>query len=136
MNPDVRTLNSSDYMGKITQASIVNALTWALTNDTSYSRTASRFIDLFFTDPNSGMNPNLNYGQVVRGPPGDQYGSFMAVVDLRGMTKVANAVQILRQSEALDWTPIRDQRMVAWGRKYINWLKTSSAAKKAAVAVK
>lgn len=136
MNPDVRVLNSSDYMGKVTQAGITNALSWVLTKDPDYSRTASSFIDIFFADNTTGMNPNLNYGQVVRGPPGNQYGSFMAIVDLRGVTKIANAVQLLRQSNAPDWTLDRDRRMVGWAKGYINWLQTSLIGKKSGTAAK
>ena len=123
-------------MGKVTQASITNALSWVLTKDADYSRIASNFIDLFFADNITGMNPNLNYGQVVRGPPGNQFGSFMAVVDLRGITKIANAVQLLRQSNAPDWTLDRDRRMVAWGKAYMNWLQTSPIGKKSGTAAK
>ena len=136
VNPDVRSLNSSDYMGKVTQAGITNALAWVLTRDADYSRVASTIIDTFFADNATGMNPNLNYGQVVRGPPGNQLGSFMAVVDLRGLTKVANAVQLLRQSNSPDWTLDRDRRLVAWAKSYLNWLQTSPIGKKSGTAAK
>jgi len=134
VNPDVRTLNASDYMGKVTQAGIMNALAWVLTKDGEYSRVSASYIDAYFASNTTGMSPNLNYGQIVRGPPGNQLGSFMAVVDLRGITRVANAVQILRQTAAPDWTLDRDRRMVVWAKSYLNWLQTSDIGKKSAAA--
>jgi len=123
-------------MGKVTQAGIMNALAWVLTKDGEYSRVAASYIDAYFASNTTGMNPNLNYGQIVRGPPGNQFGSFMAVVDLRGITRVANAVQILRQTSAPDWTLDRDRRMVVWAKSYLNWLQTSDIGKKSAAAAK
>lgn len=123
-------------MDKVTQAGITNALSWVLTKDQSYSRIAASYIDTFFSNNKTGMNPNLNYGQVVRGPPGNQLGSFMAVVDLRGITKIANAVQLLRQSNAPDWNLDKDRRMVNWVKAYLNWLQTSPIGKKASLAAK
>ena len=132
----MRTLNSSTYMGKVTDAGIANALAWVLTKNAEYSRIAATFIDAFFASNTTGMNPNINYGQVVRGPPGNQLGSFMAVVDLRGVTKISNAIQLLRQTNAPDWNLDRDKRMVNWAKAYINWLQTSPVGKKAAQAAK
>lgn len=123
------------YIGYVSQSSIFNAVSYALTGKSDYAKITATYVDAFFIDPKTGMNPNVNYGQIVRGP-GKQMGSMMAVLDVRGITKVANAVQILRQGKSPEWTVDRDKRMVQWATAYINWLKTSPIASKAAVAAK
>jgi hypothetical protein len=130
VNPDVRMLNGSSYANKISQTAIYNAVAYALSGDDAYSKTASTYIDTFFADPATGMKPNLDYGQIVRGP-GRHVGSFMAILDLRGMVKVVNAVEILRQTGAPQWTYDRDARLVRWATSYIGWLGSSPIAAKA-----
>jgi hypothetical protein len=47
------------------------------------------------------MNPNLNHSQVVRGPgKTSDIGGYSAVVDLKCMVKVVNAVLVLHAGRA------------------------------------
>ena len=79
------------------------------------------------------MNPNLNFGQIVRGPgPDGQKGTFTGVLDLRGMVKVCNAIQLLKAGGSSVWTKMRDDAMSAWLSKYSKWLDTSEIGQKAA----
>jgi len=79
------------------------------------------------------MNPNLNFGQVVRGPDASgQEGTFTGILDLRGVVKIVNAVLILRGTESSDWTYDRDQGLLQWSKTYANWLGSAPVATKAA----
>ena len=44
------------------------------------------------------------------------------------MTKIANAILILRKGGNSDWTPESDAAMIAWSREYITWLETAELA--------
>ena len=48
--------------------------------------------------------------------------------DLKGMTKIASAILILRKVPASAWTKDLDDKMNQWLSQYINWLETSSLA--------
>lgn len=135
VNPDVRSLNDSRYAVGLPQMAINNAIAYTLTRSRDYSSVAASYIETFFLRSDTAMSPALNYGQVVRGP-GKTEGSFMAILDWRGMVKVANAVQILRQIRAPDWTAQRDQAFVSWCRQYLHWLQTSPIGQKASRAAK
>ncbi|KAM6501239.1 Alginate lyase domain containing protein [Amanita muscaria] len=113
-----------------------NAMAWGLQSDrgsTVYSRSAVNFINTWFLNPDTKMNPNLDYAQIIRGPhqwQGSQYGlikcSKSGDSDLKCFPKIASAILILRDGKAPDWTPNIDTGMASWAKEYINWLQTSA----------
>ena len=133
VNPDVRTLPDSPAAVKMPEAVLYNALAYALQKTAATSKNAASFIDTFFLAPKTAMAPNLNFGQMVRGPGADhQKGTFTGILDLRAMVKVVNAIQLLKAANSPDWTSARDQAMVAWVKAYMNWLQTSALGKEVA----
>lgn len=135
LNPDVRQLHGVNAVNGVTQSVLYNALAYAFTKSESYSKNAASFIDTFFLDSKAGINPELSYGQVIRGP-GIQQGQYLGILDFRGMVKVVNAIQLLKAAGSPDWTSVRDNNMNSWAEKYMNWLQTSSQGKKGATAPK
>ena len=133
MNPDVRLLNAPAAINLAAQSIIYNAVAYALQKTSSYSSAAVAFIDAFFLEAATKMNPNMNFGQVVRGPPptGSQ-GTFTGVLDLRGLVKVINGVAILKAAESPDWTTTRDAEMATWMSEYTGWLQNSTLGKMSA----
>lgn len=88
------------------------------------------------------MNPNVNFGQMVRGP-GDngQKGTFTGILDIRGIVKIVNALLILRtgvrkgsdvSQRGEDDVQSVDAAMRRWVSQYVRWLQTSPLAEKAA----
>ncbi|KAK0208599.1 chondroitin AC/alginate lyase [Desarmillaria ectypa] len=131
VNPDVRTLPGPGAINGISQNSINNALSFAFTGSPSYSRNFVDGLDYFYLNPESRMNPNMNYGQVARGP-NSQNGTFTGILDARGHVKVANSITVMKALKNPDWTQDRDQGMMNWMSAYLNWLKTSDIGKKTA----
>lgn len=89
------------------------------------------------------MNPNLQYGQMIRGPPstgatksGAQNGQFMGIVDARGFVSVWNSVAILKGLGSPAWTPALDSGLMSWAGDYETWLVQSDLGTKAAAAPK
>lgn len=79
------------------------------------------------------MNPNMNFGQGVRGPgPDGQKGTFTGVLDLRGIVKIINAIMILKASGSPDWTKGRDTALETWMKQYADWLQSSDIGKMSA----
>ncbi|TDL20464.1 chondroitin AC/alginate lyase [Rickenella mellea] len=130
VNPDVRQLHGVNAVNGVTQAVIYEALAYAFTKTTAYSKSAAQSIETFFLDPKGGMNPALEYGQVIRGP-GQQHGQYLGILDFRGMVKVVNAIQILKNLGSPDWTSARESKMQSWVQQYSDWLQTSALGKKA-----
>jgi len=76
---------------------------------------------MWFLAPETYMNPNLNYAQVVRGPSANT-GAHTGVLDLKCMTKIANAMLILCGGKAPKFTEALDVGLVNWTTTYIGWL--------------
>lgn len=136
VNPDVRDINSAGYFGQMSQAALWTAVAGVVSGSTAHGKHAVTFIDTFFLDRRTKMNANVEYGQVVRGPPGTQSGSYMGILDMRGLVKVVNAVLVLRASKSPEWTQDRDTKMKAWASQYIRWVESSATGKKARSAAK
>jgi hypothetical protein len=121
----------------MSDAVLYNALAWAVNGSSHYATNVASWINTWFIANDTHMNPNLNYGQVVRGPGQTSHaGRSSGVIDLKCMVKVVNAVLVLRAGGAPGWTSAIDLGLVNWTRSYIKWLTSSQVALAAAVAPK
>ena len=137
VNPDVQTLNGPRAINGVSQAVIYNAIAYALSPSTEYSQNLVRFIDAFFLHESTRMHPNMNYGQIVRGPGSEgSSGTWTGILDLRGLVKVVNGILILKGMHSPDWSSAREQSMNIWMSQYAKWLTGSSLGKEAASRLK
>ncbi|KAH9946788.1 chondroitin AC/alginate lyase [Amylocystis lapponica] len=126
VNPDVRTLPDSPAIVSVSQSVLYNSVAYVLQKTSVFSQNAAGFIDTFFLAPATAMHPNMNFGQLVRGPGKDnQVGTFTGILDLRGLVKIVNAIQMLKSVQSPDWTPVRDKAMSDWMTQYTTWLTGS-----------
>ncbi|EJC99012.1 chondroitin AC/alginate lyase [Fomitiporia mediterranea MF3/22] len=130
LNPDVRKLHGVQAIADASQSILYNAVANILTGSASYAQSAAQAINVFFLDPQSGMHPRVEYGQVIRGPQ-KQVGQYLGVLDFRGMVKVANAILIMQAVNAPAWTSNLQSEMKDWTTQYLKWLQTSGIGKKA-----
>ncbi|KAJ7450201.1 chondroitin AC/alginate lyase [Mycena latifolia] len=135
VNPDRTTINDFQSFFNLSDAVLYNSIAATLQNKSTsvYSQNVAKFVNAWFLDADTGMNPNLNYAQMNRGPNG-QHGEYTGILDLRGFAKIASGILILRKSGNTDWTSDLDQQMIAWCNKYIDWLETAPTAVQAATA--
>ncbi len=117
-NPD----NFNDHRKTMIVLSIqMPALTaaWVLTGDRRYSQLAADHLRAWFIDPDTRMNPNLEYSQGVHGvSTGRSYG----IIDTLHLVEVARAASIIA-STAL--TTNEQQALHDWFGAYLHWMKTS-----------
>ena len=118
VNPDVRTIPDSSDVMNMAQSVLYNAVSYVLQKNPTNSKNAGSFIDTFFLASSTAMNPNMNYGQLVRGPGKEhQIGTFTGILDMRAFVKVVNAIQLLRVTKSPDWTSAREQAMMSWTKR-------------------
>ncbi|EPQ60850.1 chondroitin AC/alginate lyase [Gloeophyllum trabeum ATCC 11539] len=133
VNPDVLTLTGSKSMVHMSQSVLYNAISYVIQGGQSFSQQASSFLDTFFLEPATSINPNVNFGQLVRGPgPKGRIGTFTGILDLRGMVKVVNAIAMLMYAKSPHWTDQKHAAMRNWMGQYRSWLETSSLGKEVA----
>ncbi|KZV86732.1 hypothetical protein EXIGLDRAFT_840551 [Exidia glandulosa HHB12029] len=130
INPDVKNLPDTGWITTMAEITHLSALAQAAGRSKTGYADAARFIRVWFTDPVTGVKPNLQYGQLVRGP-GVENGTYTGILDYRWITKVANAVSIMRAANTTQWSAADDSAFNVWGKQYINWLTTSSLGNQA-----
>ena len=99
---------------------IVPALTaaWALTGQKKYADHAGRHLRAWFADPETRMNPNLEYAQAIIGV---SKGRGTGIIDTLHLVEPARAAMLLAETGALkDAAPIK-----AWFADYLEWMRTS-----------
>ena len=129
VNPDSKTLNNTRDIVSMAQSVLWNGVAYGLSNDTSYAERATSIIYTWFINPQTAINPNVKYGQVIRGPPGNQEGGYTGILDWRMLLKVVNSVVIMRAKGAPSWNKVMASGMSNWASNYIKWLSTSKSGK-------
>ena len=69
-NPDAREVNDIGNFEDMANAILYSALAWVINGSASYAENVASWVDTWFLDDTTGMNPNLNYAQMQRGPDG------------------------------------------------------------------
>jgi hypothetical protein len=96
------------------------ALGYCLTGKEPYAGQAARLLRVWFLDPATWMNPNLEYGQAI---PGRVEGRGIGLIDTWRFATMLDAVTLLASSPS--WTAQDQAEMVAWFDAYLAWMRTS-----------
>jgi hypothetical protein len=105
------------------------ALAYRETGREEYAAYAAKLLRVWFLDPATKMNPNLNYGQAI---PGRMDGRGIGIIDTAGLLEVTQALPWLEKSSA--WTKADQEGMKAWFKAYCAWLQSSKNGKEEAEA--
>lgn len=110
----------------------VQALTlaWYFSGEQKYADKAISLIKTWFIDPDTRMNPNLNFAQ---GVPGIASGRGTGVLDGRYFaTRIVDSLIMLQQNKS--WTAQDEKQIRQWMTAYLQWLQHSPAGQKEAAA--
>jgi hypothetical protein len=96
------------------------ALASYFTGNEAYAEHAAKCLQVWFLDPATRMNPNMNFAQ---GVPGENTGRGTGILEGRNIAQAADAAELLAGSAA--WTEQDQNEFRAWLETYLNWLLTS-----------
>lgn len=85
-----------------------------------YAVKLTELLETWFVNPETKMNPNLNYAQ---GIPGINEGRCFGIIEFGGIKDVISAIEFLELNNAIDQK--FDDSLRAWLAEYLNWLQTS-----------
>ena len=119
-NPEIKKISDHDYLYELIDAVDRLGLAYFYTVEEKYARKASELLRVWFIDPATRMNPNLNYGQ---GIPGRTEGRGIGIIETRQFCYLVDAVTLLEPSEA--WTAQFHQEFKSWIGEYLTWLVES-----------
>jgi len=93
---------------------------YQITGDDRYVRKGVELLRVFFLDPKTRMNPNLQYAQAV---PGVSTGRGTGIIDTLHLIEVPRAIEAMDKSPAF---PAEVQAgLKQWFRDYVEWMTTS-----------
>lgn len=120
-NPDSQSLAGSDRqrIEKVGTHTEALGLAYYLTGEEKYAQKAAEILRVWFLDPATRMNPNLNHAQCRLG---HNTGTKSGVLDGRMMTRGLEGSLLIAGSSALSDTEREGLR--AWVGEYLQWLKT------------
>lgn len=128
VNPETRT-NFTDYIEKNNFIAAVKTLTKAyfFSNDEKYATKNIEFINAWFIDEATKMNPNINYGQSV---PGLYKGRCFGIIEFAGIVEVIKFLEVAKEKAILDVKT--EKAMAKWFSEYVYWLQNSDLGKEEA----
>ena len=129
VNPDRYLVGDRERIGTVVASVFTLSLAYSVTGDERYATHAIKFLRTWFLNPDTRMNPNLNYSQAVRG---QNEGRGTGIIDGHGLRYVVDGIGLLAGSRA--WTAADQQAMKQWFSSYLDWLLNSKNGKEEAAA--
>jgi len=93
---------------------------YKITGDDRYVKKAVELLRMFFLDPKTRMNPNLQYAQAI---PGVSTGRGIGIIDTLHLIEIPKAVETMENSPAFPPTVLAGLKK--WFADYVHWMTTS-----------
>jgi Alginate lyase len=93
---------------------------YKITGDDRYVKKAVELLRVFFLDPKTRMNPNLQYAQAI---PGVSTGRGIGIIDTLHLIEVPRAIEVMEKSPA--FPPEVLAGLKQWFGDYVEWMTTS-----------
>ena len=119
-NPESNNDTDAGRLVRVCSSAHALGLAYYFTGDEKYAAKATELIRVFFLDPATRMNPNLDFGQ---GIPGEVDGRSAGLISARCFADLVDGIGLLAGSKS--WTSDDQQKMTAWVKDYFHWLTTS-----------
>ena len=97
---------------------------YKITGDVKYAYKAIEHLEAWFVNPETMMNPNLQYAQAIKGL---YTGRGIGIIDTIHLVEIAQAVIVLENADDVDFKNI--EAVKNWFSKYLAWLTTSQYGK-------
>lgn len=117
-NPDNFTAHR-EAMIRFSQISGALASAYLVTKEANYVEALVPHLKAWFIDERTKMNPNLLYGQAIKGKV---TGRGIGIIDTIQLMEVAKAIQAVEGSGVITNSEI--QQMKAWFGEYLTWMTT------------
>lgn len=120
-NPEIDQTGDAQSFGRLKNAVSSLALAYYFTDDEKYAEHAARLLRVWFLDPATRMNPNLDHAQFA---PGRNTGTYSGIIDTWDVVPpIIDAIGLLEGSRA--WTAADRRGIRQWLTAYLDWLLKS-----------
>jgi len=120
VNPEVKNYPDKENMSRLCENVYLLSLAYYFSDDEKYAKHASKLIKVWFLDSATTMNPNLNYGQAIKGITD---GRAEGIIEARHFIFLIDAVELLKNSE--NFKEGKQKKLKNWFKKFLTWMQTS-----------
>jgi hypothetical protein len=96
-NPEVKEYLDKDYMPRLCDLVQTLGLAYFFSGDERYAYHAATLLKVWFLNPETKMNPNLNYAQAIKG---ENEGRGAGIIDSRHFIKLVDGIGLLEGSKS------------------------------------
>jgi hypothetical protein len=120
-NPDANS-DATDKKRLVAMSNDVSnlALAWYFSQNPAYAQKAREQLVNWFINPQTRMNPNLQYAQAI---PGINDGRGIGLIDSRALVDVIDAIELLRPANVI--SDKEYQQLKQWYGDFYRWMTTS-----------
>jgi hypothetical protein len=109
-------------LGTMANSVIYLSLAYYLTNEEKYAAKAVENLKIWFLNPKTHMNPNVNFGQTIFGYFGGK-GRGAGMIETYKFVEMLDGIELLKKSSKFSTSD--QQRLTNWFTEYLNWMMTS-----------
>ena len=120
INPEVDDYKDKSNMIWMSRDVEVLALAYYFSDENKYAEKAAQILQTWFLNPDTKMNPHLNFAQAVKGK---NDGRGIGIIESRILTSVVDAVGLIADSKS--WHAKDQKGMEKWFNDFLQWLMTS-----------
>lgn len=126
-NPEIEKLDRIP-LAQMTRSIKLLSLAYAITGKEKYAQKAVSNLQTWFLDPDTKMNPHLNFGQIIPGRNNNR-GRREGVIDTYSFVEMLEGVELLKNSNS--YTSLIHEGLKAWFEAYLQWMLHSPIGKEA-----
>jgi len=129
VNPDIEQVQDHKNMDRMISVTHTLALSYYFFGVEAFAAHATELLRTWFLNPETRMNPNLEFAQGVRG---FNTGRGTGLIETRDIYRLVDAIGLLRGSKS--WTAADQKGMEDWCGKFLDWMMHSQNGKDEAAA--
>lgn len=119
-NPEVKDYPDKENMPKLCEYVYTLGLAYYFSEENHYAEHAAKLLRVWFLDTATRMNPNLNFGQAIKGV---NTGRGAGLIDTRHWVKLIDGIGLIKNSK--HWKKEDQKGMQQWFTQFLNWMQTS-----------
>lgn len=123
-NPEVKEYKDKEYQPMLCANVHTLALAYYFSGENVYAQHAAKLLRVWFLDTATRMNPNLNFGQAIKGV---NTGRGAGLIDTRHYVRLIDAIGLLQDSKY--WAATDQKGMQKWFTDFLEWMQTSKIGK-------
>lgn len=120
VTPEVKNYPDKQNLPRLCENVYTLSIAYYFSGNEEYAKHAAKLIKVWFLDPPTAMNPNLKFGQAVKGVTD---GRAEGLIEVRHLIFLLDGVELLKNSE--NFNEGKQKKLKRWMSEFLDWMETS-----------